>query len=132
MKSKEQSRVLVCITPQANSTRLIDAGQDLAVQHSCELHILHIEKGNNIFFTEDSARLLEELFSYASRLDGNVHAVCGENVLAEIKKFIKAKDITHLVLGTPPEGAIASENVIEHIHADLPFIELTLVRHGAD
>lgn len=95
-------KVLVCITAQSNSRRLIDKGAEVCDECGGELHILHVQKGDNIFDNEDTPRLLSELFEYGSVQGGMIHALCGEDVPACIGAFIAEQEITRLVLGAPP------------------------------
>ena len=43
------NKILVCITIQENSKRLMKKGYDLAKSSGGELHILHIRHGETIF-----------------------------------------------------------------------------------
>ncbi len=99
----KDKKVLVCITPQTNSKRLIIKGSELAKSIEGSLHILHVEKGDSIFQTEQSAELLQELFNFGSELGGIIHAICGDNVPKALKRFIKINNISHIVLGATCE-----------------------------
>ena len=57
-------KILVGITIQENSRRLIDEGHRLSNELNAPLHILHIRKGETIFDHPDSSKLLDELFTY--------------------------------------------------------------------
>ncbi len=103
-KDEDMEKVLVCITAQSNSRRLIDEGAGLCEASGGELHILHVQKGHNIFENEDTPRLLSELFEYGSTRGGMIHAICSEDVPESIGRFIADTHITRLVLGAPPEG----------------------------
>lgn len=92
-------KVLVCITIQKNSKRLIRKGAEIANNIGGELHILHVEKGMSIFENEESIQLLEELFEYGKQLGGEVHFLSGKDVPNKIIDFIKSTGITRLVLG---------------------------------
>ena len=95
-------KVLVCITAQSNSARLIYKGAQIADQCDGELHILHVQKGDSIFHNQETPALLQKLFLYGSQLGGMVHAYCEENIPKSIAEFIKKEHITRLVLGEPP------------------------------
>ncbi|MCT4687735.1 universal stress protein [Vallitalea sp.] len=97
--SQDAEKVLVCITIQKNSKRLIRKGAEIANEINGELHILHVEKGMSIFKNEESIKLLEELFEYGKQLGGEVHFLSGKDVPSKIVDFIKSMQITRLVLG---------------------------------
>lgn len=101
-------KILVCITIQENSKRLMDYGTQLAKTLDGELHILHIRQGDTIFETPDSSNLFEELFVYGSELGGEVHFLCSNHVSDTICHFIKDHGITHLIIGHPPTVAAAT------------------------
>ncbi|MPM49129.1 hypothetical protein SDC9_95857 [bioreactor metagenome] len=46
-------RILVCITAQCNSKRLINEGAKVADQVNGELHIIHVQRGDSIFNNAD-------------------------------------------------------------------------------
>jgi two-component system sensor histidine kinase KdpD len=94
-----EEKVLVCITVQHNSRRLIRKGAELATKIGGKMHILHVEQGSNIFPQNDVSKLLQDLFRYASELGGEVHIVCDDHVPERIVTFIKENNITQLVLG---------------------------------
>ena len=52
-------KILVCITIQQNSKRLIKKGAELASQVEGELHILHVEHGSSILSQSDAGELLQ-------------------------------------------------------------------------
>jgi len=97
-----QKKILVCITIQENSRRLISEGFNLADAGEAPLHILHIRKGETIFDHPDSSDLLEDLFEYGSELGGEIHFLCSQDVTQTILDFIIEHEITHLVIGEAP------------------------------
>ena len=118
-------KVLVCITPQSNSKRLIERGSEIAKRESAELHILHVARGKNILAVDGSAQLLQQLFDYAAEVGGIVHGLCGENITATIVKFIRDEMITNLVLGEHSEGyKAAADDITSLITEKLPYIDI--------
>lgn len=97
-----REKVLVCITAQSNSHRLINQGAEIADKYNGELHILHVLKGDNVFNNEQTLHLLQQLFVYGSEKGAMVHAYCDENVSDNIAAFVKNEKITKLILGEPP------------------------------
>jgi K+-sensing histidine kinase KdpD len=102
-------KVLVCITIQENSKRLIETGAKLSKELEAPLHILHIKKGDTIFDTPNSSELLDELFSYGSELGGEVHFLCSNEIPKTITEFISEKEVTNLVLGQATSPNLPSE-----------------------
>lgn len=97
-----KEKVLVCITIQENSRRLISEGFNTATTLDAPLHILHIRKGETIFDNPESSSLLEELFDYGSELGGEIHFLCSHNISQTIMDFIITHEISHLVIGESP------------------------------
>lgn len=99
----KKENVVVCITPQSNSKRLIDAGAEVAAKCQGSLHILHVQKGDSIFHNEETLRLLERLFRYGSQKGGMIHAFCDNDIPRCIAKFVSEEKITHVVIGELPK-----------------------------
>lgn len=106
-------KVLVCITAQSNSERLIDSAALIADESNAEFHILNVNKGTSIFNNSGTPQLLEELFEYGSERGGMVHMLCSENVAKSIGDFIKEYNITDIVLGEPPKKLEKSQEESE-------------------
>ena len=113
-----REKVLVCITAQSNSRRLIDAGAEVASKCSGELHILHVQKGENVFNNSETLHLLQQLFLYGSEKGGMIHAFCEEDIAGSIAHFVKEEKITRLVLGELPE---AMRKQLEKSHRENQF-----------
>lgn len=124
-------KILVGITIQENSRRLIDEGVRLSKSLNAPLHILHIRKGETIFDNPESSLLLEDLFAYGGELGGEVHFLCGEHVSKTFLDFVKDNDITHLVIGESPSHlAIKSPSVYDKITNELQDIEITVLQRN--
>ena len=95
----KKEKILVCITIQSNSKRLIEKGAEIAKETEGKLHILHVEKGMSIFENPDAIKMLEELFEYGKELGGEVHFVSDENVAKRIVTFVKDMEINKIILG---------------------------------
>lgn len=99
-------KILVCITIQHNSKRLIRKGYELAKEIGGELHILHIAKGESIFTESKNGSLLDILFKYASTLGAEIHVECNPDVTKCIASFIKKHSMTCIVLGNTLKNAL--------------------------
>lgn len=103
---ENQEKVLVCITIQGNSRRLIEKGSKIARESNAQLHILHVEKGMSIFQNPEAAMLLEDLFKYGKELGGEVHFVSDQDVAGRIVSFIRDMEVTRVVLGETMRGKL--------------------------
>lgn len=121
------NKILVCITIQENSKRLIHKGFELAESIDGELHVLHIRKGETIFDNPNSSKLFEELFVYGSELGGEVHFLCSSDVIKTISDFISHNAISHVVVGKPPTTIVSPNNVFEELHSTLQGAKLVVV-----
>lgn len=101
-KNINKEKVLVCITAQSNSTRLIDKGVEIADKIDGELHIIHVLKGNNVFKNPETMNLMQKLFIYGGGHGGVIHAFCNDNISGSIINFVKNEKITKIILGEPP------------------------------
>ncbi|MBE6023195.1 MAG: hypothetical protein E7231_08180 [Cellulosilyticum sp.] len=123
------SKVLVGITIQENSRRLIDEGARLASELNAPLHILHIRKGETIFDHPDSSTLLDELFTYGGELGGEVHFVCGKEIPSVFSNFVTENHITHLVIGEAPTALPTSvPSVYDKLANQLNDIEIIVLQ----
>ena len=95
-------RVLVCITSQISSQRLIDKAAEIADKENAELHILHVQQGNSIFNNADTPKMIHSLCQYGSQKGGTMHFYCHEDVPECIGKFVSEKYITKIIIGQPP------------------------------
>ena len=126
----KKEKILVCITIQHNSKRLIKRGYDIANEMDGELHILHIAKGESIFTNPESGPLLEDLFEYASKLGGEVHFGCSTDVIKYIASFIKDHHITGIVLGETLRNALCgffSQNIQTCLESQIPDVEIFML-----
>lgn len=123
------NKVLVCITIQENSRRLIKKGFQTAKNLDAPLHILHIKKGDSIFDTPDSSLLLDELFSYGSDLGGEVHFLCSNNICQTISDFIKDEAMTHLVIGKAPVCTTSPTDISKELTTTLKNINVITIEH---
>ena len=104
--------------------RLIDKGHEISLHISAELHILHVEQCNSIFYTDESAQLLDNLFRYGSERNGVVHAVCSQDPFAAIQRFIREQVITDVVLGESPD---TGSGFAERLRTAMPYIHLHVI-----
>lgn len=121
-------KVLVGITIQETSRRLIDEGVKVAKSLNAPLHILHIRKGETIFDNPESSLLLEDLFAYGGELGGEVHFLCGAHVSQTFSDFVRDHHFTHLVIGeSPAHLAVKSPSVHDKLTHELRNLEMIVL-----
>lgn len=123
-------KILVCITIQQNSKRLIKKGYEMANKTGGELHILHIAKGESIFTEAKNGSLLDNLFEYASTLGGQVHVECNQDVTECIASFIENQAMTCIVLGETLRNALQkllSKNIEKSLGSQLSNIKIVVL-----
>ena len=126
-------KVLVGITIQENSRRLIDEGVKLSQSLNAPLHILHIRKGETIFDHAESSALLEDLFAYGGERGGEVHFLCGKHVSKTFTNFVKENGFTHLVIGEAPSHLVMkSPSVYDKITKELQNVEIIALQYTHD
>ncbi|ONI41821.1 hypothetical protein AN640_07735 [Candidatus Epulonipiscium fishelsonii] len=120
-------KVLVCITIQENSKRLISKGAALAKELEGELHILHIRKGDTIFDAPNTSDLFEELFIYGSEMGGEVHFLCSQDIVETICIFIGNNKIKNIILGGSKPGLQKFGNIKEILQANFEDLQIIIV-----
>lgn len=129
-----KQKVLVCITIQHNSKRLIKKGYEMAREINGELHILHIAKGESIFTEAKNGSLLDDLFKYASELGAEVHFECSSDVTKYIASFIKDNAITCIVLGETLRNALYklfTKNIETSLESNIPNVKIVVLERDA-
>ena len=131
----KKEKILVCITIQHNSKRLIQRGYEIANEMGGELHILHVAKGESIVTEPESGPLLQDLFEYASELGGEVHFGCSPNVIKYLASFIQDNGITGIVLGETLRNALYSffsQNIQTVLESRIPEVEVFVLERDAN
>lgn len=128
-----KEKILVGITIQENSRRLISEGYKLSQSLNAPLHILHIRKGDTIFDNAESSQLLEDLFAYAGELGGEVHFLCSNHVSQTFTQFVKQNHFTQLVIGeSPTHLSLKLPSVYEKLTDQLQDIAITVISRNEE
>ncbi|GAA0078809.1 hypothetical protein UT300005_31880 [Clostridium sp. CTA-5] len=96
-------RVMVSISSNPKSKRLIRFGARLARKYKCTCYVVYV-KCTHIFSTKETPERLKELQSnveLAKQLDATVVELSGKSVSNTLLKFAQEKHITKLVIGHP-------------------------------
>lgn len=92
-------RILICVTPQKNSFRLIKKGSSFAKEFEAELFVIYVQKNLDLSQDSKTAKLLDELYDLTTEENGTMHVEVSADIPGTIARFIKENSITHVLLG---------------------------------
>ncbi len=125
---EQNKKVLVCITPQSNSKRLIDRGYDEIKVGGGELNILTVQKGLGIFNQSGAAELIQSLFEYGALLGANVFSLIDEDIPGRIAQFVEENSIDIVVLGAPvKQKLMENQEILSSITEMLKDVEVIIL-----
>ena len=96
---RSNNKVLVCVTPQRNSFRLIKKGASFAKEFDAELFVLYVQNDLDLTRDKKTVELIDELFDMTSKHDGAMYIEVSDDISASIVGFINKNKITHVMLG---------------------------------
>ncbi|KYC35950.1 histidine kinase [Scytonema hofmannii PCC 7110] len=91
-------RILVCVSTEPNSLRLVRRGARLADYMNASLYVLFV-KNTEHFLTKAEALHIETCERLCQEFKGNFLQVCGRNAAEEIARVAKLHRITQVVIG---------------------------------
>jgi len=91
-----QERILVCITPRANASDMIQTGGSVAARFHAELVVAYV-KQPNISASDQAA--LEEKLALARSAGASIEILEGEDPVDAIVEFARSRGITQLFIG---------------------------------
>ncbi len=94
-----KNKVLVCVTPQRNSFRLIKKGANYAKEFDADLFVLYVQKDLDLTKDKKTAELIDELFNLTSQQEGAMYIEVSDNISSSIVDFINKNNVTHVMLG---------------------------------
>jgi K+-sensing histidine kinase KdpD len=93
------NKLLVCVTPQRNSFRLIKKGSGFAKDFDAELFVIYVQRNLDLKTDKKTAELINELFTLTSEEAGEMHIEVSKDIPGAIAEFINKNNITHVLLG---------------------------------
>ncbi|HBT63404.1 MAG TPA: hypothetical protein DEB10_01920 [Ruminococcaceae bacterium] len=122
MNHSSEENVLVCVTDQLSSERLIRAGSEIAEKQSISLKVICIlPKG---FVSKSTSAILQNLYDTANSLGAEMTFYFNNNPALTVAVHAKKTETVHIVSGTP--GA-DSNLFIEAIKTLLPHLPVSVV-----
>lgn len=92
--------VLVCVTGQQSSQRLIHRGAELARQHHAALLVLSVSgAGFNLLTNPSVSQSLNDLYALCAQVGAEMTMIHHTNPYQAICDFVRKRGVTHLILG---------------------------------
>ncbi len=89
-------RILVCLTPRANASRMLASGKRNAERFRGDLLVAYVEQAG--LGVEEQTRL-EAALREARDLGGSIHVLEGDEPIATLLRFARANRITQIFVG---------------------------------
>jgi two-component system, OmpR family, sensor histidine kinase KdpD len=91
-----QERILVCITPRANADEMIQTAQTIAERFHAEMIVAYVRQPE---LSPPDTAALEAKLSHARSTGAQIEILDGEDPVASILDFSRARGITQLFIG---------------------------------
>lgn len=119
--------IMVCVTKQKTSERLILKGQELIEYKNDNLYVIHVVNERARFLEhDDEGEALEYLFQVSKNVGANLTVLRSKNILRAMIDFAKNNQITHIVIGaTPDDDAGPEQNFSLLLKRALPDVDFT-------
>jgi two-component system sensor histidine kinase KdpD len=124
-----QERVLVCLTPRTNPTRMLESGRRIADRFHGELFAAYVSQAN---LSADDQVSLDRNLHVARQAGATVITLDGEDPVDTILKFALARGITQIFVGhTMREGPLGrfSHSPVDKLLAKPQGIDIRVFPH---
>ena len=120
---KNQSTVLVCVTPQESSSQLVEAGRILAEKNNAALAVVSVLPISANFSNNEPATL-EKLFSFAKDAGGEMAVYFSDDPVLTVAAHLSKEKPILIVTGFPGEN---SNSFVSLLHALVPEVPVSMV-----
>lgn len=133
LELKSNERVLVLISSNPDSARLVRIGSKLAGRLNSNLYVLHINlKNRDKNKPENYDKALTRNISIAENLGAAVFSFQANDVVTGVKDFVKSNNISHIVIGATSEKAglidkFLKKSIVNKLIDSLPDISFHVV-----
>lgn len=97
-----QERILVCVTTQADATKMLESGRRNADRFQGEFYVVHADQA---FESKQTQNTLGRNLEVARELGAEVHLLSGNDAAQMILEFAMQRGITQIFVGHTPELA---------------------------
>ena len=133
LELKSNERVLVLISSNPDSARLVRIGSKLAGRLNSNLYVLHINlKSRKKNKSENYDKSLSKNISIAENLGAVVFSFQADDVVSGVVYFVKSNNISHIVIGATNEkkkffGGFFKKNIVNSLIDSLPDVSFHVV-----
>ncbi|MCF6460621.1 universal stress protein [Clostridium sp. Cult3] len=120
-----KTNIMVCVTQQKTCERLILNGYKLAEATKGKLYVIHVVNEKEKFLDNvDDGEALEYLFGVSKKVGADLTVLRSKDITKAMIDFAKDNQITHIVMGTPPNvGNAKSPDLGLKLQNALPNVE---------
>ncbi len=116
--------VLVCVTQQKTSSKLIQKGVELSREEKSCLNVIHVVNENDkLLYGLSDGDALEYLFEITKEVGANLVVKRSKDVVKSIVDYAMETHCTHIVLGSSKNS---SNNFVSKLQKKLPDVEFVL------
>ncbi len=116
--------VLVCVTQQKTSSKLIQKGVELSRDEKSCLNVIHVVNENDkLLYGLSDGDALEYLFEITKEVGANLVVKRSKDVIKSIVDYATETNCTHIVLGSSKNP---SSNFVSKLQKKLPDVEFVL------
>ena len=91
-----QERILVCVTPRSNATKMLESGRRNADRFQGEFYVVYVQQP---VLSQQDRKVLKQNLDYARQLGAQVEVLTGLDATEAILKFARQKGITQIFVG---------------------------------
>ncbi len=109
---KDNKNIMVCVTQQKTCERLIMGGHN-EIEEGDNLFVIHVvSEKENFLYNSNDGEALEYLFEVSKKVGADLTVIRSKDVIKAISDFAIKNDITHIIMGSSPNGKDVEDNSI--------------------
>ena len=117
--------LMVCVTRQQSSQRLIEYGAELAKDRQLNLMIIHVARpGENLMGNPSEGQALSDLFEAAKRVGGQMEMIRSEDFINALVEQADACRAVYILMGASRGGEDTVARMRRVLEQRLPEAEL--------
>ena len=113
-----EERLLVCVSPNSSSARLINAAKSKATSLHAEWFAVYVEQPEMAMLSDAARSRAADSLRLADDLGGEAVTLTGRNVAEEIAEFARQRKVTRIIVGKPTSSwgkLLRSRNPVDQL-----------------